>query len=114
MGVTAHDAAISAMLNVRESYIRCAVYSLARHRLVRDELPKSVGRGSPSEVPAVLLARLALDRSLQGQGQGGHFLPTHLSASSSRPRPSLLESSSWMHSTNEQRRSTSTTASDAY
>jgi GNAT superfamily N-acetyltransferase len=41
---------------------------------VRDELPKSVGRGSPSEVPAVLLARLALDRSLHGQGLGGVLL----------------------------------------
>ena len=51
-----------------------AYYSLSGHRLVRDELPKAVGRGSPSEVPAVLLARLALDRSLQGQGQGGALL----------------------------------------
>jgi GNAT superfamily N-acetyltransferase len=51
-----------------------AYYSLTGHRLVRDELPKSVGRGSPSEVPAVLLARLALDRSLQGKGNGGVLL----------------------------------------
>jgi GNAT superfamily N-acetyltransferase len=51
-----------------------AYYSLTGHRIVRDELPKSVGRGSPSEVPAVLLARLALDQSLQGQGLGGVLL----------------------------------------
>ena len=49
-------------------------YSLTGHRIVRDELPKSVGRGSPSEVPAVLLARLALDKSLHGQGLGGVLL----------------------------------------
>jgi GNAT superfamily N-acetyltransferase len=49
-------------------------YSLAGHRLVRDDLPKSNGRGSPAEVPAVLLARLAIDASLQGQGLGGALL----------------------------------------
>jgi GNAT superfamily N-acetyltransferase len=51
-----------------------AYYSLTGHRIVRDELPRSVGRGSPSEVPAVLLARLALDRSLHGRGLGGVLL----------------------------------------
>jgi len=51
-----------------------AYFSLTGHRIVRDEPPKSVGRGSPSEVPAVLLARLPLDKSLHGQGLGGVFL----------------------------------------
>lgn len=49
-------------------------YSLTGHRLVRDALPSSLGRGSPEEVPAVLLARLALDRGLQGTGAGGALL----------------------------------------
>ena len=49
-------------------------YSLAGHRLVRDDLPKVIGRGSPVEVPAVLLARLAIDASLQGRGLGGALL----------------------------------------
>lgn len=49
-------------------------YSLAGHRLIRDELPKNIGRGSPAEVPAVLLARLAIDVHLQGQGLGGVLL----------------------------------------
>lgn len=49
-------------------------YSLTAHRLVRDELPKGLGRGSPNEVPAVLLARLALDRRLRGTGLGGALL----------------------------------------
>lgn len=49
-------------------------YSLTGHRLVRDDLPKSIGRGSPNEVPSVLLARLALDRRLRGQGLGGALL----------------------------------------
>lgn len=49
-------------------------YSLAGHRLVRDELPRSIGRGSPAEVPAVLIARLAIQASLRGQGLGGAIL----------------------------------------
>lgn len=51
-----------------------AYYSLAGHGLRRDTLPRSVGRGSPTEVPAVLLARLALDTQLHGQGLGGVLL----------------------------------------
>jgi GNAT superfamily N-acetyltransferase len=51
-----------------------AYYSLAGHVLVRDGLPRSVGHGSPSSIPAILLARLALDVSLQGQGLGGAVL----------------------------------------
>lgn len=49
-------------------------YSLTGHRLVRDDLPRSIGRGSPREIPAVLLARLALDRTHQGGGKGGALL----------------------------------------
>ncbi|HEY3013680.1 MAG TPA: GNAT family N-acetyltransferase [Nocardioides sp.] len=49
-------------------------YSLTGHRLIRDQLPRSVGHGSPAEVPAVLLARLALHRDLHGQGLGGVLL----------------------------------------
>lgn len=51
-----------------------AYYSLTGHRLIRDDLPRSVGRGSPTEVPAVLLARLALDETLHGRGLGGVLL----------------------------------------
>jgi GNAT superfamily N-acetyltransferase len=49
-------------------------YSLTGHRLMRDALPKSVDRGSPVEIPAVLLARLALDQAHQGTGNGGALL----------------------------------------
>ncbi len=45
-------------------------YTLAAHVLVKDQLPRALGRGSPERIPAALLARLALDRSLQGQGLG--------------------------------------------
>lgn len=51
-----------------------AYYSLTAHLLQRDELPHRLGRGGPRQIPAVLLARLALDDSLQGQGLGGALL----------------------------------------
>jgi len=49
-----------------------AYFSLAAHLVVRAELPHKVGRGSPDAIAAVLLARLGLARSLQGQGLGGN------------------------------------------
>jgi GNAT superfamily N-acetyltransferase len=51
-----------------------AYYSLTGHRLIRDDLPRRLGRGSPDEIPAVLLARLAVDRDAQGHGVGGALL----------------------------------------
>ncbi|MGI8625956.1 MAG: GNAT family N-acetyltransferase [Geodermatophilaceae bacterium] len=72
---------------VARTFVWCAAdenvvmgyYSLAGHRLIREELPKSIGRGSPREVPAVLLARLAIDVRLQGRGLGGALLADALS-----------------------------------
>lgn len=49
-------------------------FTLAAHLLRRGEVPKGVGHGSPEVIPAILLARLALDHSLQGQGLGGQLL----------------------------------------
>jgi GNAT superfamily N-acetyltransferase len=51
-----------------------AYFSLAAHLLERDVLSKSLGRGAPAQIPAVLLARLALDKTLQGQDLGGVLL----------------------------------------
>lgn len=45
-------------------------YALASHRVRREEVPSRVGRGGPAEIPAVLLARLALDKRLRGQQLG--------------------------------------------
>ncbi|GIF75523.1 GNAT family N-acetyltransferase [Asanoa siamensis] len=53
-------------------------YTLAAHLIVREGLPRSIGRGNPTQIPAVLLARLALDKSLQGQGLGGALLADSL------------------------------------
>ncbi|HET7385410.1 MAG TPA: GNAT family N-acetyltransferase [Nocardioidaceae bacterium] len=51
-----------------------AYFTLAAHLVRREAVPRSIGHGSPSAIPAILLARLALDRSLQGQGLGGQLL----------------------------------------
>ncbi len=47
-----------------------AYYALAAHKVARDDVPSKIGRGGPVEIPAVLLARLALSESLRGQGLG--------------------------------------------
>lgn len=51
-----------------------AYFTLAAHRVQRAHVAKRVGRGSPAEIPAVLLARLALNTSLHGEGLGGELL----------------------------------------
>jgi predicted GNAT family N-acyltransferase len=45
-------------------------YALAAHKVAREQVPSRLGRGGPVEIPAVLLARLALAKSLRGQGLG--------------------------------------------
>lgn len=50
-----------------------AYFSIAPTQVAREELTSSQA-GGVSVVPAYLLARLALDRSLRGQGLGGELL----------------------------------------
>lgn len=45
-------------------------YALSAHKVAREDVPNRIGRGGPIEIPAVLLARLALSESLRGQGVG--------------------------------------------
>lgn len=49
-------------------------YALAAHRVAREDVPAKVGRGGPAEIPAVLIARLALSVSLRGRGLGDVLL----------------------------------------
>ena len=51
-----------------------AYYSLSPHVVSRSEIDRRVGRGSPDSIPAILLARLALDVSRQGRGEGSLLL----------------------------------------
>ena len=70
----------------RDDRVVVAYYSLAAHPLQREELPAAVARGGPRQIPAILLARLALDESLQGQGIGGAVLAEALPAGACRYR----------------------------
>jgi GNAT superfamily N-acetyltransferase len=53
-------------------------YTLAPTVIDREELPARLGRGNPNRIPAVLLARLALDQRLHGQGLGEQLLVSAL------------------------------------
>lgn len=45
-------------------------YALSAHKVARADVRGKIGRGGPTEIPAVLLGRLALSESLRGQGLG--------------------------------------------
>ena len=52
-----------------EESIVCGYYAISTHRVVYDDLPAAESKGLPRiDVPVVLLGRLAVDRSSQGQG----------------------------------------------
>jgi GNAT superfamily N-acetyltransferase len=51
-----------------------AYFTLVGHVIEREVLPRRLERGSPDRIPAVLIARFALDRAHHGQGQGGVLL----------------------------------------
>jgi GNAT superfamily N-acetyltransferase len=48
--------------------------AIAPHTVDREHLSKSLGRGAPHQIPAVLLAKLALDRRLHGRRLGSDLL----------------------------------------
>ncbi len=50
-------------------------YAISSHRVVYDVLPDSEAKGLPHlDIPVVLIGRLAVDRSVQGQGLGSLLL----------------------------------------
>jgi GNAT superfamily N-acetyltransferase len=49
-------------------------FAVAPHLLGRGDAPARLARGAPEHIPAVLLAKFALDSSVQGQGLGSEFL----------------------------------------
>lgn len=51
-----------------------AYYAISAHAVPRLEAPSRIARGVPDPVPAALLGKLALDRSLQGQRLGDVLL----------------------------------------
>jgi GNAT superfamily N-acetyltransferase len=63
-----------------------AYFTLAAHVVARETVAKRTGRGSPDVIPAILLARLALDRAQQGQGLGAELLWDALSRAAAANR----------------------------
>lgn len=49
-------------------------FAIAPHMVAREDTPRRIGRGAPAQIPAILLAKLALDRRVQGIGLGGELL----------------------------------------
>lgn len=49
-------------------------FSLAPHLIERNDVTRSLGRGAPRQIPAILLAKLAIDRRTQGRGFGSELL----------------------------------------
>ncbi len=49
-------------------------YAIAPHLIERDMTPRRIGRGAPRQIPAILLAKLALHERLHGQGLGAELL----------------------------------------
>jgi GNAT superfamily N-acetyltransferase len=53
-------------------------FAITPHLLEREEAPSRIGRGAPQQIPAILLAKLALDQSHQGSGLGSELLVSAL------------------------------------
>jgi GNAT superfamily N-acetyltransferase len=53
-------------------------FAVVPHLLSRGDAPKRLARGAPEQIPAILLAKLALDSSVQGQGLGSDLLVASL------------------------------------
>ena len=49
-------------------------FAIAPHVLDRENAPKKIARGAPRQIPAILLAKLALSERLQGRGLGAELL----------------------------------------
>jgi GNAT superfamily N-acetyltransferase len=58
--------------NGTEAVVGC--FAIAPHLIEREEVPRRIGRGAPQQIPAILLAKLALHERRHGQGLGAELL----------------------------------------
>lgn len=49
-------------------------FAIAPHMLDRRSAPRRLARGASGQIPAILLAKLALDETIQGTGMGSELL----------------------------------------
>ena len=74
------SARVASAAGTAATYVLCrgqrvvGYYALAMSSVGHETAPSRLRRGMPDPVPVVLLARLAIDRSEQGQRLGGHLL----------------------------------------
>jgi GNAT superfamily N-acetyltransferase len=74
------EAATSAARNITRTYVWhergrvVAYYAVMPHTIDADDLPRRRRGGQSGTVPCYLIAKLALDRSLQGQSLGSQLL----------------------------------------
>lgn len=74
------SAKIARSAGTAATYVLCrgdrvvGYYALAMTSVVHADAPSRLRRGMPDPVPAILLARLAIDRTEQGHRLGGHLL----------------------------------------
>ena len=74
------SARTAAAAGTAATYVLCrgqrvvGYYALAMSSVAHERAPARLRRGMPDPVPAVLLVRLALDRSEHGKSLGGHLL----------------------------------------
>jgi GNAT superfamily N-acetyltransferase len=64
------NAKLSRTYVVSNGSVVVAYYTLAHISINQEEVPKKFGRGMPSTIPGMLLARLAVDHTAQGHGLG--------------------------------------------
>ena len=77
------------------SRIVLGYYAISNHRVSHEALPADEAKGLPRlDVPVVLLGRLAVDRTVQGQGLGSLLLDRCITASASTS-PSTLVFGRW-------------------
>jgi GNAT superfamily N-acetyltransferase len=75
-----NSAQVAGAAGTAATYVLCrddcivGYYALAMSAVVHADAPSRLRRGMPDPVPVVLLARLAVDRTEQGRGLGGHLL----------------------------------------
>lgn len=64
------NAKLSRTYVVTQNSVVVGYYTLAHISLDSTIVPKNLGRGMPRSIPVILMARFAVDKSVQGQGLG--------------------------------------------
>lgn len=71
-GATGHGTRTFVAVDDHERVV--GYFSVVPHLIRREDAPGRIARGAPREIPAILLAKLALSDELQGRGLGGELL----------------------------------------